>query len=100
MTAWKYSSINSSAESTVLVKEAVNYDTKAKAYLLICVRSVSRQLRLKNMFQKQSFTVFKLGVLKNFVNSLGKHLCRSPFLIKLQTSCNLLKRNFNTGVFL
>ena len=27
---------------------------------------------------------FKIGVLKNFVNFTGKHLCWSLFLIKLQ----------------
>ena len=101
-TASEYSSINSSVGSTVLVNETVNYDTKAKAYLLICVRSVkllNRQLRLKNRFQKQSFTIFKLGVLKNFVNSLEKHLCRSLFLIKLQTSCNSIKKKFQHKCF-
>ena len=40
-TVSEYSSINSSAGSTVLANETVNYDTKAKAYLLIEVRSVS-----------------------------------------------------------
>ena len=58
-----------------------------------------RAVQVKNRFQKQSFAVFKLGVLKNFVNSTEKHLCRSLFLIKLQTSYNSSK-HFNTGVFL
>ena len=45
---------------------------------------------------------FKIGVLKNFAIFPGKHLCQSYFLIKLQAwrSAILLKRDFNTGVFL
>ena len=39
-TASECSSINSSEENTVLVKETVNYDTKTKAYLFICAKSV------------------------------------------------------------
>ena len=90
------------AGSTVLVNETVNYDTKTKAYVLICVRIASYskgQLRWKNRFQKQSFTAFKLGVLKNFVNSSGKRLCRSLFLIKLQTSCNSIKKKLQHRCF-
>ena len=54
------------------------------------------------MFQKQAFADFKLGLLKNFVNSTGKNMCWSLFLIKLQakTSATLLVRDFNTVVFL
>ena len=46
------------------------------------------------MFQKQALGDFKLGVLKNFVNSTGKHLCWGLFLIKLHTSrsATLLER--------
>ena len=40
-TAFEYRSINSSEGSTVLVNETVNYDTKTKAYVLTCARSVS-----------------------------------------------------------
>ena len=96
------SSINSSEGSTVLVNETINYDTKTKAYILICARSVSYwrgQPRWKNKFQKQSFADLKLGVLKNFVNSTGKHLCRSLFLIKLQTSCNSIKKRLQHRYF-
>ena len=59
--------------------------------------------------QKQSPEVFckkrcsvKKGVLKKFANLTGKHLCWSLFLIKLQAfrPATLLKRDFNTGVFL
>ena len=58
--------------------------------------------RWKNRFQKQSFTDLKLDVLKNLVNSTGKHLCWNLFLIKLKawSPATLLKRNFSTGVFL
>ena len=69
---------------------------------IICVRTVSYQKgqpRWKNRFQKQSFADLKLGVLKNFVNSTGKHLCRSLFLIKLQTSCNSIKRRLQYRCF-
>ena len=40
-TASEYSSINSSEGSTALVNETVNYDTKTKACVLMCARSVS-----------------------------------------------------------
>ena len=44
----------------------------------------------------------KKGVLKNFINSTGKRLCWSPFLIKLQPfrPTTLLKKDSNTGAFL
>ena len=45
---------------------------------------------------------YKVGVLKYFANFIGKHQCKSIFLIKLQawTPATLLKRESNTGVFL
>ena len=45
---------------------------------------------------------FKTGVLRNFPIFTGKHLCWSLFLIKLQAlqTATLLKRDFNTSVFL
>ena len=54
------------------------------------------------MFQKQAFADFRLGVLQNLVNSTGKHLPWSLFLIKVlaKGSATLLKRNFNTVIFL
>ena len=44
----------------------------------------------------------KKCVLRNFANFIGKHLCRSLFLIGLQVfrSAALLKRDSNTDVFL
>ena len=44
----------------------------------------------------------KIGVLKNFANFIGKHLCGSLFNIVLQPwrRTTLLKRDSNTGVFL
>ena len=39
---------------------------------------------------------FKIGVLKNFAISTGKHLCWGLFLTKLHP---LSKRDPNTGVF-
>ena len=50
------------------------------------------------MFEKQSFAGFKLGVLENFVNSTGKHLCWSLFLIKAYGPATLLKET-STQVF-
>ena len=55
------------------------------------------------ILEKQPFAdVFQTGLLKNFTNFTGKHLCWSLFLTKLQTfrPTTLLKRDFNTGVFL
>ena len=46
--------------------------------------------------QKQSTR----GVLKNFTKFTGKHLCQSPFLIKLQASaCNFIKKEALAQVF-
>ena len=42
---------------------------------------------------------FKIGVFKNFTIFTGKHLCWSLFLMMSFRPANLLKRNFNTGVF-
>ena len=44
----------------------------------------------------------RYGILKNFTNYTGKHLCRGLFIIKLQTwrPATLWKRDSNTVVFL
>ena len=50
--------------------------------------------------QKQQTTVFhKKDVLKKFAIFIGKYLCRSLLLMKLQTfrPATLLKRESNTG---
>ena len=41
---------------------------------------------------------FKVGVLENFTNFPGKHLCWSPFLIKLQV-CNFIKKSLQHRYF-
>ena len=38
----------------------------------------------KNYSSSRAQIFFKIGVLKNFANFIGKHLCWSLFLIKLQ----------------
>ena len=43
---------------------------------------------------------FKIGVVSNFANFTRKHLRRSLVLIKALGPAILLKRDFNTGVFL
>ena len=50
----------------------------------------------------RSQIVFKIGVLKNFINFIGKYIYWNLFLIKLQAwrPATLLKRDSNTGVFL
>ena len=50
----------------------------------------------------RSQMLFKTGVLENFINFTGKHLCWSLFLINFQTfrPATLLKRDSNTSVFL
>ena len=53
------------------------------------------QIRLNNRFQMQSFPTIKWGVLKNFVNSSGKHL----FVIKLQSSCNSIEKKLQYSSF-
>ena len=45
--------------------------------------------------------VCKIGVLKNFANFTGKHLCWSLFLINLQAKAlNFIKKRLQPGVFL
>ena len=39
------------------------------------------------------------GVLENFAKFTRKHLCRSLFLIKLQTACNFIKKETLAKVF-
>ena len=59
--------------------------------------------RSPGFVQKQPPEVFcKKGVVKNFANFTGKHLCWSLFLITLQVfrPTTLLKRYSNTDVFL
>ena len=42
----------------------------------------------------------KKGVLRNFTNFTGKHLCQSLFLIKLQAkTCNFVKNETSAQVF-
>ena len=44
--------------------------------------------------------VCKIGVLKNFANFTGKHLCWSLFLINLQAKAlNFIKKRLQPGVF-
>ena len=45
---------------------------------------------------------FKIGVLKSFAMFTGKHMCWSPFLIKLQAwrPATLFKRSTNTHLSL
>ena len=71
-----------------------------KEYALIWARGVwlLGQSRWRNSFQKQSFPDSKLGVLKNFVDSIGKHLCWSLFSIKLQT-CNSIEKRLQNRCF-
>ena len=40
------------------------------------------------MKKQQPEVFYKKGALKNFVKFSGKHLCQTPFLIKLQASQN------------
>ena len=53
----------------------------------------------RNYRSSRSQILLKIDVLKNFANSSGKHLCWSPFLIKLQTwrPATLLRKDSNTG---
>ena len=60
------------------------------------------RVMMRKYRSSRSQIFFKIGVLKNFSNFTRKHLCRSFFLIKLQTRwpAILLKADTNTGVFL
>ena len=41
----------------------------------------------------------KEAVLRNFRKFTGKHLSQSPFLIKLQAACNIIKKGALAQVF-
>ena len=74
--------VRSRTKGVLANETTVNYDTKTKACKILA-RSLSYQKgrsSWKNRFKKQSFSDFKLGVLKNFENSTGKNLCWSVFL--------------------
>ena len=64
-----------------LANKTINYDTKTKAYVPIWAKCklLKNTVQVKEQVQKQSLADFKLGVLKNFVNSTEKYLCRSLF---------------------
>ena len=52
----------------------------------------------RNYRSSRSQIFFKIGVLKNFANFTGKHLCKNLFLTKLQIwrLANLLRKDSNT----
>ena len=54
-----------------------------------------------NKFQKQAFADFKLGFLKNFAISTGKHPCWSLFLNKAKglKGCNSIKKRLQHRCF-
>ena len=49
-------------------------------------KSMERSNRSQMFFQQMKQMFFKLGVLKNFPNFTGKHLCWNLFLIKFLTN--------------
>ena len=59
----------------------------------------SFEILLKSSYRRCSI---KKAVLKNFAIFIGKHLCRSLFLINFQTykPATILKKDSNTGFFL
>ena len=86
-----------SRQQTLFSSESGIYCWPSHRFLL---RTPSKT-RLKP--QKQPLELFcKKGVLRNFANFTGKHLCWSLFLIELQTfrPAALLKIDSNTDVFL
>ena len=74
-----------------------NIHEKRRTSICLC-----RYLHIKHCRSSRSQMFFKTDVLKNFAIFKGKHLCRSLFLIKLQTcrSATLFKSDSNTFVLL
>ena len=74
-----------------------NIHEKRRTSICLC-----RYLHIKHCRSSHSQMFFKTDVLKNFAIFKGKHLCRSLFLIKLQTcrSATLFKSDSNTFVLL
>ena len=90
--------VGSTVVKGVLANETVNYDTKAlrkkcpnskSSYYGVNLRIQSEYGKIRTT-KNSAFPHFSCSgtktcsVLKNFVNSTGKHLCWSLFLIKLQ----------------
>ena len=80
------------------IRGDLKFDKKLKA---IAARKIWKNKTLE-LSESHSQMFFVIGVLKNFANFTGEHLCWSLFFIKLQawTPAALLKRDSNTGVFL
>ena len=51
-------------------------------------RKLEEDAMIKFSQKSRSQILFKIDVLKNFVNFTGKHLCWSLFLIKFKTDSN------------
>ena len=78
-------------------------DNKDASLMVVKVMTVKIWWELYWKYKSSSSHMFhKIGILKNFANFTGKHLCWSLFLIKLLTlrPATLLKNDFNTSVFL
>ena len=95
MRQWQSLQINSSSQKIVNLTHNYSYGSAFMFFISIDSEAFA-------YIQKWSFkTYLKIGVLKNFTNFRGKHLCCNLFLIKLQvfTPANVSKRGSNTAFF-
>ena len=85
-----------------LHRTAINWTVLIVAAQILLLRAIlEMKISIPGRSSQERCSV-KKGVLKNFANFTGKHLCWSLFLIKFQAfnPGTLLKRDSNTGVFL
>ena len=54
---------------------------------------------LNNIRSNHSQMFIKIGVLKNFAYSIGKHLCWSLFIIAGRQACNVIKKRLQHRCF-
>ena len=80
----------------------VNYPKSTAKFLVMSERNASSYAATTGSRSSPRRCSVKPGVLENLTNSIGKHLCWSLFLIKLQAlrSATLLKSDCSTAVFL
>ena len=80
----------------------INHSTQLKLQIYVLSSYPLSLYRFFTMFRSNRLQMFfKIGVLRNFANFTGKHLCWSLFLIKSQARRpgTLLKSDSKTGVF-
>ena len=101
---WQGSEYSSAIYTTINMREVYQLEVLAIICLLNLLKyTILIPVTLCTVKSRSSHRkcYVRKSVLRNFAKFTGKHLCRSPFLIKLDLSLQLYwKRDFATSVFL